>query len=77
MIRVLAYSASKKLVCQQHRETQPTKAIIKKVFLANDDIREILVMRANTAKDRINGALCPENCEMHVLRVFGQLIYLS
>ncbi len=77
MYRTLAYTAQKKLVTRLQGIIEPTKHFVTDLFINNDNIREILVMRANTEEDRKRGNLCPEECVMHVLNVFGHLIFLQ
>lgn len=75
--RILKYEGCKKFIGEIRQTIQPTKKALKAIFLADDKINEILVQKAVTKKERIQGILCSEICVIHALRKFGQIIFLG
>lgn len=75
--RILKYEGCKKFLGEIRQDKPPTKKTLKSLFLADDRINEILVQKAISRKEQIQGMLCSEICVFHVLRKFGQLIFLG
>ena len=75
--RILKYQRHNNFLGEIRQTKHPTKKALKDIFLANDNIDEILVQKAVSRKERIQGILCSEICVIHALRKFGQIIYLG